>query len=103
MQKLIEDSFLAIRKEVEQRGLLIFDGIGVMYKDEIEEGKEPNPDWCEEIEDYLNNNLEAHQDRIRRFFENIVTFWEKRVESLYLEGGGIAKEMREQFRELQKE
>ena len=101
LKELLERTITFVKEDLEREGLVLFEGIGVMYKDELKEGEEPNLDFCEETEDYIKLNLKAHRKRVCTFFEAITTFWETSVETLYQEESDTVKKVRERFKKLQ--
>lgn len=103
LKELLEAQIASVKKELDEKGLILFEGVGVMYKDELEEGEEPNVDFCELTEDYIKNNLELHRKRVCNFFEEIASFWEKKVEVKYTEESTTVKNARERFKKLQEE
>lgn len=100
MQQFLEKKFAAIREEAEKDGLIIVEGVGIVYKDDLAEGREPDIQDYVFMEDYIEGNLEEHHERVSRFFEDIATFWETNVETLYAEGTRSVKEMREHFNRI---
>ena len=103
LRKLLEEQIAAVKKELDEEGWILFEGYGMMYKDELEEGEEPDPMFAQITEDYIENNLDIHRKRVCNFFEAIASFWETKVEVKYEKESDTVKNIRERFKKLQEE
>ena len=82
-----------MRETAVGNGMKIFDNVGFGYsEDETEED-------CELAEDYIENNIEEHRERILKFMYEFVEFWSENVERLYPKGEGQAKNILLRFEE----
>ncbi len=99
IQEFFKNKLRAIKEEAINSGMIIFEDIGFCYQDELEEGETADVGDCELAEDYIENNLEEHRERVRNLLFDIADFWSENVERLYPKGEGEAKQVRERFEE----
>lgn len=93
LQTFFAKQFKQMRETAVGNGMKILDNVGFGYsEDETEED-------CELAEDYIENNIEEHRERILKFMYEFVEFWSENVERLYPKGEGQAKNILLRFEE----
>ena len=100
LKKMFEQIIDFVKEELKKEEFILFEGVGIMYKEKQKEDKQPNIKFCKDIEDYIETNQEAHRERVCTFFELLAIVWEKRVEVLYPKESDTVKKARERFEKL---
>lgn len=100
LEKLFNKITAFVKEELEKEEFILFEGVGIMYKDKRKECEQPNVKFCKNVEDYIETNLEAYRERVCTVFEVIAIVWEKRVEVLYPKESDTVKKARERFQKL---
>lgn len=93
IREFFKNKFAEIKDEAVKNGLIIFEGVGFMYREELEDGEIADVNDCELAEDYIENNQEEHRERVKKFLHDTAVFWRENVERLYQNGTGRASEV----------
>lgn len=105
MERFFKKKKKEIRDAAENSGIIILEGVGFGYRDELNDGEIPNPDdynW-EIPMDYIENNIEEHRKRVRKFMYDVAEFWKEHVERLYPEESRQAVDIMKGIEEMEQE
>lgn len=97
IKEFFKEKLSGIKEEAVNSGLIIYEGVGFGYVEDLEEGEDADIDDCELAEDYIENNIEEHRERVRKLIYEVADFWSKKVERLYQDGTGQASDICERF------